>query len=885
MKTLSLTLSGILLASTALIAPGLAYAQTPPAAEAAPVDTQDPDPDQASDVDEIVVLGRYIPEPLRETSEVAAFVTAEDLERTGDDNAAAALTRVTGLSIVEGRFIYVRGLGERYSSALLNGSPLPSPEPLQRVVPLDLFPSSILEGVAVQKTYSANYPGEFGGGVIDLTTVTAPAEPFLTFKVSIGGNTETTGRDGLVYYGSRTDFTGFDDGTRDVPGLLRQAIASGNRVQTGANFTSSEIQAIGRDFVNAPLNLLQEQDYIQPNFGFEITGGRSWEVGNGDFGVVFVAGYDNSWTTRSGIQQQGRLDIDELVVQTDYDYVSTENDIDLNLFGSLGWSNLDHDVKWTNLYVRKVTKEARTREGIDFDAPGNGQVRDDYTEWFERNLFSSQLAGEHTFMDGALEFDWRGAYALTTRDSPYEKVIRYRLDDDGVYRTDTEAQRNTTSFSELEDEVLSAGADLRYTLPLSDARDLTVSGGFAWFDNTRDAEQRVFRFYAPNGLPLDVQDSRVDYLFSDFNLGPALLELQEVTPGGGAAAYEAGLEVVAGYVQVEADILPLVSVSAGVRYEDAEQFVTPIDLFGGAVTFQPTQLEEQYWLPSATLTWNFAEDLQLRLGASQTIGRPQFRELAPQQYLDPENDRLFFGNPYLVDTELLNLDARVEWYFARGQYVTAGVFYKDIENPIESSISEQGNLLIQTYLNAPQATLYGFEIDAKKYWEWPDHSMDFVANKRWLVQANYTFADSEVTVENGDVVFPLSAGGAARPASDYIIDGSKLQGQSDHLANLQLGWEDDAARSQATILVTYVSERSSARGRPGEPDLIQDPGVILDFVYRKDFDWMGRDLGLAVELRNLLDEEYIEYQEQGNRIIANGYDLGMSGSISLTARF
>lgn len=227
----------------------------------------------------------------------------------------------------------------------------------------------------------------------------------------------------------------------------------------------------------------------------------------------------------------------------------------------------------------------------------------------------------------------------------------------------------------------------------------------------------------------------------------------------------------------------------------------------------------------------------------------------------------------------------MEWYFARGQYVTAGVFYKDIENPIESSISEQGNLLIQTYLNAPQATLYGFEVDAKKYWEWPDHSLDFVANKRWLVQANYTFADSEVTVENGDVVFPLSAGGAARPASDYIIDGSKLQGQSDHLANLQLGWEDDMARSQATILVTYVSERSSARGRPGEPDLIQDPGVILDFVYRKDFDWMGRELGLAVEVRNLLEEDYIEYQEQGNRIIANGYELGMSGSVSLTARF
>lgn len=883
MKTLSLTLSGLLLASTALIAPGVAMAQQqdPVPAE---VPAQDPQPE--SQVDEIVVLGRYIPEPLRETSEVAAFVTQEDLQRTGDDDAAAALTRVTGLSIVEGRFIYVRGLGERYSSALLNGSPLPSPEPLQRVVPLDLFPSSVLEGVTVQKTYSANYPGEFGGGVIDLQTITAPREAFLTVSASIGGNTETAGREGLIYYGSRTDFTGFDDGTRDVPGLLADALATGNRVATGADFTSTEIQAIGRDFVNAPLNLLQTQDYMQPNFGIDIAGGRTWDMGNGvDLGLVFVAGYDNSWRTRTGIQQEGRLDVDQLVVQTSYDYVSTENDVGLNFLGGLSLGNEDHELKWTNLYVRNTTKEARTRKGIDFAAPGSGEVRDDYTEWFERTLFTSQLAGTHWLMDGDLELSWRGAYALTQRDAPYEKVIRYRLDPDGVYRHDTEAQRNSTSFSELEDEILSGGADLAWTTALSDVRDLTVRGGVAYSDNTRDAQRRDFRFYAPNGLPLDVQDSRVDYLFSDFNLGPNLLELQEITPSGGAAAYEAGLETQAAYVQVEAEIIPLVSVSAGVRYEDATQFVTPVDLFGGALVFQPTQLENTYWLPSATLTWNFAEDMQLRLGASKTIGRPQFRELAPQQYLDPDNDRLFFGNPYLVDTELVNLDARVEWYFARGQYVTGGVFYKDIENPIESSINDIGSVIQQTYLNAPNATLMGFEIDAKKYWEMPDHSWDFVANKRWLVQANYTFTDSEVNVEAGDTVIPLSSGGVARPASDYIIDGSRMQGQSEHLANLQLGWEDEVARSQATILVTYVSERSSARGRPGEPDLIQEPGVMLDFVYRKDFDWMGRDMGLGIEVRNLLDEQYLEYQELGNRITANAYDLGMSGSISLTTRF
>ncbi|HEV2080906.1 MAG TPA: TonB-dependent receptor [Brevundimonas sp.] len=889
MKTLSKTLSGLLLAGTALTAPGLAFAQTPPTDPV--VQTQDPpqDPDQEPEdtqVDEIVVLGRYIPEPLRETSEVAAFLTEEDLERTGDDNAAQALTRVTGLSIVEGRFVYVRGLGERYSSALLNGSPLPSPEPLQRVVPLDLFPSSILGGVQVQKTYSANLPGEFGGGVIDLTTVGAPREPFLNLQFSVGGNLETTGRDGLIYYGSRTDFTGFDDGTRDMPNLLRDAIATGNRVSAGADFTQAEIQAIGRDFVNAPLNLLQQQRYIQPNFGVEISGGTSWVVGGGDLGLIAVASYDNDWRTRHAIQQEGRLDIDTLEVQTDYDVYSTENDVGLNLLGGLSWQNEFHELKWTNLYVRRTTKEARTREGVDFAAPGTGEVRDDYTEWFERDLFSTQLAGEHDLMDGALELSWRGAYALTNRNSPYEKVIRYGLGADGVYRHDGEQYRNSTSFSELEDEVLSAGADLAWTMPLSDVRELTVRGGVAWMDNTRNSELRVFRFYAAGGsIPLDVQDSRVDYLFSDFNIGPLLWELQDITPGDGAAAYDAGLETRAAYVQVEAEVVPLVSVSAGVRYEEADQFVTPYDLFGGATFLSGTTLENSYWLPSATLTWNFAEDTQLRLGASKTIGRPQFRELAPQQYQDPDNDRLFIGNPFLVDTEIVNLDARLERYFARGEYVTAGVFYKDIKNPIESSINDQGSVIQQTYLNAPQAVLYGIEVDGKKYFEFPDSPWSFVADKRWLVQANYTWTSSEVQVEAGDEVFPFRPVRTAFAASDFIIDGSRLQGQSDHMANLQFGWEDDVARSQATFLVTWVSERSSARGRPGEPDLIQEPGVMLDFVYRKDFEYAGRDMGLAIELRNLLDEDYIEYQELGNRITANGYDLGQSGSVSLTTRF
>ena len=877
MNRLTLTLSGVLLATSALIAPGLAFAQTAPTTSPTAQTPAEQVEEQATEVGEIVVLGRYIPEPNRESSEVAAFLTSEDLERTGDSNAAAALTRVTGLSIVEGRFIYVRGLGERYSSALLNGSPLPSPEPLQRVVPLDLFPSSILDGVTVQKTYSPNFPGEFGGGVIDLHTIDAPNEPFFNMKLSLGGNTESTGKENLIYYGSRTDFTGFDDDTREVPGAIAIAFDQGKQINS-ANFTADQLQTMGQSLVNAPLRLLQREKT-------PIDGGVEL-AGFGPLGLIAVAGYDNSLRARGGVQEEGQFQGEVLVPVSTYDVDSNQNDIRLNFLGGLSLSNADHEVKWTNLYVRNTTKEARSVAGPDFDA-GGSVIRNDYTEWFVRQLWSSQLAGEHQFMDGALEIDWRAAYAKTSRDAPYESRFQYGVNANGDYIHNV--QGNLISFSELDDDIVSGGVDVAYTLPLSSAREAVISAGVATLDNNREASRHDLQFEAVNGLTDSQRLSRIDYLFSDYNINPTTLQLREIAGSNGASAYDAELKVNAAYAMVDAEIIPLVRTTVGVRFEDGQQSVTPRDVFGGTSTYEATEIEEQYWLPSLTATWNFAEDQQLRFGVSQTIGRPQFRELAPQAYTDPESDRIFIGNPYLVDTELLNLDARYEWYFARQQFITAGVFYKDMDKPVESVIVEVGNQRQQSYLNAPKATIMGAEVEVKKYFEFPDQTMSFIANKRWLVQANYTYSDSEVKVGEGDTVLTLGGAGAPEQASFFIQDGSRLQGQSDHVANLQLGWEDDTARSQATIIVNYVSDRITARGAgtgaSREPDFIQEPGVFLDFVYRKDFTVMARDMGFALELRNLLGTEFDEYQERGNKIRVNNYDLGQSASVSLTARF
>jgi len=904
MKFNPLSLRALLIASTAILVPAFALAQTetetetetevtPTEAEtdaavtgSSPAETT-PAPSGEEDIQvvEVVVLGRYIPEVLRDTSEVAAFLSAEDLERQGDSDAASSLARVTGLSIAEGRFVYVRGLGERYSSARLNGSPLPSPEPLQRVVPLDLFPTKILENVLVQKTYSAEYPAEFGGGIIDLRTLNIPSENFLEIGFGTGANTETSFENGLTYYGSETDVLGFDDGTRKLPLAVRNAFSTGLRIVNN-NFTPAELTRIGQGFENAEINLIQSNNSIPMNGSFDATGGAVFDMDAFELGIVGVLGYSNGWKTRNATQNDGELNGGILTELSTFDYVSTQQDIGIDGLLGVGLDFGDDEVNWTNLYIRRTTKEARSTVG--FDGLAARDDRRDRTAWYERELLSSQVDGTH--YRGDWTFEWRSALSSTKRDAPYEREISYVIDPvvgGFVYNPSGSGSSNSISFSYLDDKVASGGIDVTYEQALSSARNVEYSAGVEAYANERSAQTRAFSFIV-GSPPLDfgIRQERADFLFSNFNINPNVFVIQERTGAAGAAAYDANLNVFGAYAKVDAEIIPLVRTAIGVRYENAAQNVDPLSLITSEADPDGTPgVKNNYILPSATLTWNFAEDQQLRLGASQSIGRPQFRELAPQQYFDPDSSRVFIGNPYLTDTEILNLDARYELYFDRGQAFTVGAFYKNLEDPVESVVFTQSAATFQTYLNAPSASLYGAEIDFKRVFDSP-FSGDWMSNKEFLIQANYTYSKSEVKASAGDIVFPLQGGGQGSPATDFIVDGSRLQGQSEHLANIQFGWKDDVARSQATLLATYASERTTARAPAGQPDFIQDPGINLDFVYKKDFELNGREFSFDFKAQNLLGEDFDEFQSgNGGFVQVNQYDLGTTISLGLGTSF
>ena len=844
-------------------------------AEEPPVEEVPPEPEADRTLEAVVVRGEFIPEPQRATSQVASFLSSDDLVRQGDSNAALALTRLSGFSVVGGKFAFVRGLGDRYSAATLNGSPLPSPEPLRRTVPLDLFPSSVLEGAAVQKTYSANLPGEFGGGLINLETLRRPRKSFFTAKYGIAANDATTGKTGIFVRGSDTDWSGYDDGLRNIPGPLQALLSSGTSL---SGQTPAQIEAVGESLVNSPLSVIQSGE-LGPDQSASLEGGLRFDRGEFDFGLTGVLAFDTAWTTKEAIRQQ----VDGGLVGNDLTTFSTSLDTTVSGLASASVGRGNHDVQATLFYVHTGSSEAQISTGIDFNAPGNtGEVFDESTGFYERELTFLQLRGDHEF--GDIELTWRGATALSTRDAPYERSLRRLVDETGTPLYSV-ANNYGICFSELEDTINSFGADAAYRLSIGGSREAVLSAGFDTSATERTYDFLGLRFVGGNALPDDVQVARPDFLFSPDNISPDRFILQEIiTPND---SYAAELDVNAFYVQADIDLIDYVKGTFGVRLEDAEQAVRTFDRFGNPGAGD-VNLSNEYVLPAATLTWNFADDLQLRAGYSKTIARPQFRELALSAFLDPETDRVYRGNSGLVDTELQNFDARLEYYMGRNQFITVAGFFKDITNPIEEVQYSTASFVFETtFINSPKAELYGLELEYRTRFEMPLPGAFFDA-REWLFSTNYTYTSSEVQAAEGQLIFdPVSR--TPRDAALFGLDGSELQGTPENIVNLQFGWESDV--DQLTLLVGFVDDRILQRGF-GEgsfalPNVVEEPGTQVDLVYRRNFNIGGRDLEFGLSGRNLLDEQHIEYQEteELGRTNFNTYDRGRSVSASISAKF
>ncbi|QDK31800.1 TonB-dependent receptor domain-containing protein [Sphingomonas sp. IC081] len=891
-------LASLLLLSTTILTPSLAWAQDSTTSTTA-TDAASPqdgaDEGQAPDISvpggAIIVTGQRSRNVMRTAPQVISVLSSEEIARTGEGDIAGALGRVTGLSVVGNGYVYVRGLGDRYSLALLNGSPLPSPEPLKRVVPLDLFPTSIVASSLVQKSYSANFPGEFGGGVINLTTKAIPEESFLEFGGGLGWDTETTNKLGYTYYGSKTDWTGWDNGNRSVPSAL-QAYFNSNEV---INPTSDLAKELGGQLVTSRNAVVQKDDHVQPNWSADISAGTRFDLGGATLGVIAAAGYSNKTQTKQITQQRAQgvtADPDQLF--ENFTAVNTDNRVVANALVGMGLEWGENSIRWTNVYIHDTDKHTGLRLGKRENNP-NADYMEQTTAWYERQLIDTQLVGEFKPADDTT-IDLRAGYANSKRLAPFEINAEYlrtntAADPYGEYFVNRLGNGNqdptTITFSRLNENVWSAGADLSHQF----APGWTGTVGYAYQINSRTNTRRSFAIYA-NGdqtqisnfglLRLDVLLQPGTWYLADNGVNYGL-ELRE--PDASTAQFDSRLLNHAFYGKLDGQLTDALSFDFGLRWEYAKEstILRPI----GAAPSKATDLKNEYILPALTLTYEVQPGMQVRASASKTLARPQFRELLYQPYFDPDSNRTYQGNPFLEDSQLYNAEARWEWYFAPDQRIAVGGFFKRIDNPIESFLTGSESF-ITSYANAPKANLYGAEVEFQKYVPL-DSWGGLFETRRLLLLGNYTFTKSELKVKDGDTVRIYGAGTGTSLATDYFTNGAPLTGQSKHIANTQIGFEDTESLSQQTILFNYASKRAVSRGlaNSGQPDIFEYPGLTIDLVIRQGIKLSeDKQIELKFEGRNLTGRSHREYQQmEDGKVNYNTYDQGRVFTLSASAKF
>lgn len=801
-------------------------------------------------------------EEKRSSSAVTDILGAEQISRAGDSDAAGALKRVTGLTLVDGKFVYVRGLGERYSSVLLNGAQIPSPDPTRRVVPLDLFPADILEGVVVQKTYSAEMPGEFGGGTIQLRTRGFPEAPVFKISGSLGYIDGTSFSRGFGYEGGGSDWTGRDDGSRELPDTL-DALRRENEFlrrqspSTPDGLTPQEIEQVGEEFVG-PYDV--DSHGIGPDHGLAMSGGTSWQ-----FGDRWKAGFLASTRYAHGkdtFEEQRRYFVasDAGLEQRDETRVQgTQSEIDVSGFLVAGLEYGEgQKLRGTSLIVRQTEDEARYTSGETDNQPFDGYK----LEWIENELIAHQMLGDHALpfwpVEGAA-FNWLYTNARANRYSPFTREYRYDIREGGVRQLN---DRFSLVFADLIDE--SESIDLGLVLPWqwneSIKGSVTLNAGELQRD--RDSYIRRYLFRIPNGSALPLLPSLED-IITPGNIAPPTpppggLELQETTANTDTYFADQSLDYRA--IGFDVSFFDTIRATFGVREEDNSQQVTTFSVVRPNDPPVIGAIAQVDRLPAASVTWWISGEQQLRFGYSETLSRPDFRELSSAPYLDPLLDFITFGNPDLKQAEITNYDVRWEYYFSPSESMSVALFRKEFTNPIEKQLLPGAGSLLLTLANAEGAVNQGVELDVYKQLGFLDRWFDGLDD--WYASANYSWIDSNIKLDPAQSGFNTNL---ERP----------LEGQSPYVLNLQLGYLHPEGKREVSLLYNVSGERIVQVGVDGQPDTYEQPFWQLDFNLKQR---LGDEWSLRVRLRNLLDPavEFRQGDEANIREYRKGREIGFT---------
>jgi outer membrane receptor protein involved in Fe transport len=783
-------------------------------------------------------------------------ISAEAIARIPASDAAEILTKVTGVSVVNKKYVYVRGLGDRYSKTTLNNLRLPSPEPEKKIVPMDLFPSETIKSINVVKSYTPDLPGEFSGGLVQIETKDHPDAFQAKISVSTGYNSETTGRDFKTYNGGDWDWLGFDDGSRQIPDEIPAGFVRPRGIVGTGGYTQEEIIGFARSFENV-WNPRTKTAGPPVGLGFMI-GDKL-----GRFGYLGTLNYSHSYQTKTDEQRTwyrtgfgGRQS-----VYADFDFDTYEEKVN---YGGLLNFGLElspyHRIAFKNFYNRK--SEDSVREYAGFHDTWGDDIYDRRLRWWEEELYQGQLRGEHYFDRIKSDITWRVGFSESQMEEPDLREVQYWWDSEAQTTLNwlDGPQSGTRFFGDLYEDRFDVGLDWKV-----DGSDFlrfpaAFAMGISYYWRERDFDYRRFSYVrGPGILDADIfADPETLFAPENFKARDGFILRETTRP---TDSYNATERNEAAYGMLDFTLFDRLRVVGGVRVEADDLEVVTFNPFTPRSREEDKGvLEDDDTFPAVNVVYSVTDDMNLRFSYSQTVNRPQFRELSSFEYTDVAETESVVGNPDLVTASLHNYDLRWEWFVGADELLAMSFFYKDISKPIERVQEPTSAGLRRFYINAASGEVLGFELEVRKHLGFIHSSLENL-----MLGANYTYTDSEVKL--GPDITPIMTN-SVRP----------MNGQSDNLANIVLDYTDPDFGLTVKMLYNYVGRRLDVGAAYGLPDIYEESGNWLDFVAEKRLGTWN----LRFTAKNLLDED-IEFTQGGETY--RKYKEGISLSLGLSKRF
>lgn len=780
---------------------------------------------------------------------IVSNVSAQEISRTQDTNAGEVIRRVPGVSLIDDKFVMVRGLSQRYNNVWVNGGAVPSSEADSRAFSFDIIPSSQIDNLTIVKSPTAEYPADYSGGFIIVNTKEIPAEN--SFNIAVGGNWNTSSAFQNFSYskGSGTDFLGFDNGLRSLNGGIHAALnpqLNANGKPVGDYATSLLGNGLNNDWLvknRKPLGDLKLAASLN----------QRWMLGGRTLGMLAALNYTNEYRTYENMENNLYGIYDAANDKPNYLRHSVDDQYNNNvrLGAMLNFTFLskdgNHKYQLKNIFNQLATSRYTWRDGVS--AQSNLERSAEYY-YRSRTTYNGQLTGKHTFTSDAL--DWSIGYAYANRHLPDRR--RYLIDDaleSGVYALST-GNDISREWTQLDEHILSLGVNDKHHFKFGNFEPDLQVGAYGEY-RSREYQTRNFIYnwnVSDNNMPSDFRHSDIPTLLSsEANMGYDKLYLLEEKQMRNN--YRGHNTLGAGYLALSLPFGKL-GIHAGVRFEHND-----MELISNSRDYEKSESSRHYKtddvFPSLNTTYKINDQHQVRLSYGRSINRPEFREVSSSVYYDFDLASNVQGNTELKNCYVDNLDLRYEWYPSRGELISLAVFYKHFDSPIEWTYTVAGGTdLIYSYKNAKSANNYGVELDIRK-------NLGFIGLKDFSWSFNGALIKSKVQFEKG-------AKEEDRP----------MQGQSPYLINTGIFYKNAPLKMDIALLYNRIGKRiigvGRSEGSTGDdsnsrvPHSYEMPRNTIDFSLAKKF---GEHLELKLNVRDLLAEK-IYYKQFADVTYSDG---------------